>query len=545
MNLSDVNIADALGASALRVPSRVAMHVPRPKPFGGRREYEAHTYAELDAQADAIATGLLAEGLAPGDRVALLVKPSFELFALVFGLFRAGLVPVLVDPGIGRANMGACLDEARPVALIGIPAALAAARLLSWASATIRLRIAVGGRFPGAVTLSTVSSRGRGGALPTITPEQTAAIVFTSGSTGAPKGVVYTQRNFSAQVSFLQSSFAFEDGEIDVPTFPLFALFDPVLGMTTVLPAMDATRPGFVDPDEIFGPIRRFNATNLFGSPALLDRLGRSSQAPYTRLPSLRRVLSAGAPVPTAVIRRILPMLQAGVEVFTPYGATEALPVAIIGSNAVLEETAALTDRGAGVCVGKPVLGVTVALLPISDEAIERRLGSDEVPRGEVGEITVNGANVTERYLDRPDATRAAKIPGTGEGVWHRMGDLGRFDDHGRLWFCGRKAHRVVVGSETLFTDPTEGVFNTHPDVRRTALVGVRGEAILCVELEPGTTRKHAEIERELQELIMRHPSTKPIRRFLFHPSFPVDIRHNSKIFREKLAIWAAEELAS
>jgi olefin beta-lactone synthetase len=545
MDLSDVNIADALAASALRVPSRVAIHVPQPNVFGGRRAYEAHTYAELDAHADAIATGLLAEGLVEGDRVALLVKPSFELFSLVFGLFRAGLVPVLVDPGIGRANMGRCLDEAKPVALIGIPAALAAARLLSWAASTIRLRIAVGGRFPGAVTLATVASRGRGAPLPTITPDHTAAIVFTSGSTGAPKGVVYTQRNFSAQVAFLQATFAFADGEIDVPTFPLFALFDPVLGMTTVLPAMDATRPGSVDPDEIFAPIRRFDATNLFGSPALLDRLGRSSQAPYTRLPSLRRVLSAGAPVPTAVIRRIVPMLRAGVEVFTPYGATEALPVAIIGSNVVLEETAALTDRGAGVCVGKPVPGVTVALLPITDEPIERRLGGDEVPRGEVGEITVNGPNVTEVYLDRPEATRAAKIPGTGEGVWHRMGDLGRFDDHGRLWFCGRKAHRVVVGSETLFTDPTEGIFNTHPDVRRTALVGVQGEAVLCVELEAGTTRKRAEIERELQELIMQHPSTKPIRHFLFHPSFPVDIRHNSKIFREKLAIWAAEELRS
>lgn len=545
MNSDSVNIARALADAARRVPARVALHVPERKRFGGPRPYHTHTYAELDAHADAIARGLLAEGLTPGDRVALLVKPSFELFALVFGLFRAGIVPVLVDPGIGRANMGRCLDEAAPIAIIGIPAAVAASRVLGWAKRSVTRHIVVGGRFPGAITLDAIAARGAAGAwgeLPTVAPEHTAAIVFTSGSTGAPKGVLYTHRNFSAQVALLQAAFAFGDGEIDVPTFPLFALFDPALGMTTVLPFMDATRPGSVDPDEVFGPIRRFDATNLFGSPALLDRIGRSPLAPYTRLPSLRRVLSAGAPVPASVIRRIVPMLREGVEVFTPYGATESLPVAIIGSRTILEETAAETDDGAGVCVGKPVRGVTVALLPISDRPIAERVGGDEVARGEVGEIVVNGPNVTAAYLDRPEATALAKIAGKTEGVWHRMGDLGRFDDHGRLWFYGRKSHRVVGKETTYFTDPVEGVFNTHPDVRRTALVGVDGEPVLCVELEAATRRAKEDVRRELLALGAERAITRDVRRLLFHPSFPVDIRHNSKIFREKLAVWAANE---
>lgn len=547
MILDSVNIAAALADAARRSPDRVALHVPERKRFGGLRPYHTHTYAELDAEADAIARGLLAEGLTPGDRVALLVKPSYELFALVFGLFRAGIVPVLVDPGIGRANMGQCLDEASPIAIIGIPPAIVAARLLSWAARSVTRHIVVGPKLPGAITLASIAAHGRAGGwgtLPDVTPEALAAIVFTSGSTGAPKGVLYTHANFSAQVQLLQTAFSFGDGEIDVPTFPLFALFDPALGMTTVLPYMDATRPGSVDPDEIFGPIRRFDATNLFGSPALLDRIGRSPRAPYTRLPSLRRVLSAGAPVPASVIRRVVAMLREGVEVFTPYGATEALPVAIIGSRAILEETSGATDEGAGVCIGKPVRGVTVALLPISDLPIEQRLGGDEVPRGEIGEITVNGPNVTATYLDRPEATRLAKIPGKTEGVWHRMGDLGRFDDHGRLWFCGRKSHRVITGDITLFTDPTEGVFNTHPDVRRTALVGAAGKPVLCVELEAGTRRDQADVRQELLALGQKRPETAPVRTVLFHPSFPVDIRHNSKIFREKLAVWAAQELA-
>ena len=216
-------------------------------------------------------------------------------------------------------------------------------------------------------------------------------------------------------------------------------------------------------------------------------------------------------------------------------------------SRTILEETSDATDDGAGVCIGKPVRGVTVALLPISDEPIESRLGGDEVPRGEVGEITVNGPNVTATYLDRPEATRLAKINGKTEGVWHRMGDLGRFDDHGRLWFCGRKAHRVVTGETTLFTDPTEGVFNTHPDVRRTALVGVGvgvgATPVLCVELEAGTRRDREDIRQELLALAQKRAATTPVRTVLFHPSFPVDVRHNSKIFREKLAVWATQEI--
>ena len=545
MNVATEPLATALASRAAATPDRVAVHVPLRRRFGGPRDYAAYTYRDLDRRADALARGFLSAGLVPGERVAVLVKPSFDLFALVFGLFRAGLAPVLVDPGIGAAHMGKCLDEAAPVALVGIPAAVAASRALSWAARTVRLRVVTSGYFPGAASLDDIARGGASGALPDVAMADTAAIVFTSGSTGPPKGVVYTHHHFSAQVALLQAAFGFEEGEIDLPTFPLFALFDPALGMTTVLPYMDATRPGAVDPDEIFGPIRRFEVTNLFGSPALLERIGRSSLAPWTRLPSLLRVISAGAPVPASVIARIVPMLREGVEVFTPYGATEALPVALVGSTTILTETSDLTDRGAGVCIGKPVRGITVALLEVSDDAIEARFGGDEVPRGAVGEITVNGPNVTAVYLNRPEATKLAKIPGKHEGVWHRMGDLGRFDSHGRLWFYGRKSHRVVTAEGTLYTDPTEGIFNTHPDVRRTALVGVRGEAVLCIELERdrGRGRRHDELRRELLAIGAAHDVSRPVVTLLFHPGFPVDIRHNSKIVREKLAVWAANEL--
>jgi acyl-CoA synthetase (AMP-forming)/AMP-acid ligase II len=261
----------------------------------------------------------------------------------------------------------------------------------------------------------------------------------------------------------------------------------------------------------------------------------------------LRRVISAGAPVPAAVLERTARLLAAGVQVHTPYGATEALPVATIGSDEVLGETAALTAAGKGVCVGQPVAGMTVRVIRISDEPIPTWSDDLVVPPGEIGEIVVRGHVVTRSYYNRPEATALHKMadPATG-WVWHRMGDVGYIDDRGRVWFCGRKSQRVVTPRGTLFTVPCEGVFNAVPGVLRTALVGVTGggvtEPALCVEPGPGPANRAA-LLAELQARGQMFDHTRGVRHFLFHDAFPVDVRHNAKIFREKLAGWAAEQL--
>jgi acyl-CoA synthetase (AMP-forming)/AMP-acid ligase II len=314
--------------------------------------------------------------------------------------------------------------------------------------------------------------------------------------------------------------------------------------MTAVIPDMDATRPGSVDPQKIFQPIDDWGVTNMFGSPALLRRIGGAER----KLSSLRRVISAGAPVPADVIERIAKMLNPGVQVFTPYGATEALPVANIGSGEILGETRMKTAVGAGVCVGRPVDGMAVKVIRITDDAIATWSDELELPAGHIGEIVVQGPVVSAWYDNRPEATALAKIEASPQGFWHRMGDLGYFDERGRLWFCGRKTHRVLTESETLYTIPCEAVFNVHPQVFRTALVGVgpRGKArpVLCVELKPGLGAiDRDKLQRELLDLSQSQAHVRAIQTFLVHPGFPVDIRHNSKIFREKLAVWAAGRL--
>ena len=374
--------------------------------------------------------------------------------------------------------------------------------------------------------------------------DATAAVLFTSGSTGVPKGVVYTHQTFLAQVESIREMFQIEPGDVDLPTFPLFALFDPALGMTTIIPDMDPTRPAKADPKKLIAAMERFKVTTMFGSPALLNTLGRYAEAHQVKVPTLKRVLSAGAPVPAPVIRRIKGMMGAGGQLFPPYGATESLPVAYLEAQEVLEETWAQTEAGAGICVGRPVPQIRVRILPITDEPMENFDGIEDCSQGIVGEIAVHGPMVTQTYFKREASTRLAKIRDADGNVWHRMGDLGYFDASGRLWFCGRKSHRVQLTPDTtLYTTQVEALFNTHPDVFRTALVGL-GQAphqkpALCVELEKKTTQPWPQIEAALRDTARQHAKAQAIEHFLVHPGFPVDIRHNAKIGRPQLAQWA------
>jgi acyl-coenzyme A synthetase/AMP-(fatty) acid ligase len=374
--------------------------------------------------------------------------------------------------------------------------------------------------------------------------------LYTSGSTGPPKGVIYRHSNFAAQIEAIRNLVHIEPGEIDLPTFAPFALFDPALGMTSLIPEMDPTRPGSVDPRRILQPAERFGATNLFGSPALLETVGRYGVLHGVKLSTLRRVVSAGAPVSAETMARFLELLPDDAEIHTPYGATECLPVSCISSREVLGETAALTDAGAGVCVGAPVPSIEVRILAIDDGPIEKWAPALELGVGQIGEIVVRGPQATAAYLNRPEATALAKIsdPEVPEGFWHRMGDTGYLDAHGRLWYCGRKADRVERPGETLHSIPVEAVFDTHESVLRTALVGVPGiietVPVLCVELLEGVPNSASRtIADELRTIGARFSHTRCISHVLFHPRFPVDIRHNAKIGRPALARWATRQL--
>lgn len=544
------NIAQALHDMAGRVPFRRAIIFPAGRDKQERARYIQFSFQQLNQLCDGYAHGLSGYGIQQGDRVLMMVRPGVELVGIAFALFKIGAVPVLIDPGMGRKPFLQCVAETEPTAFIGIPLAHALRVLFPKPFKTVKRYVTVGRRwFWGGATLAELyKARSEPFPIAPTTTESEAAIAFTSGSTGIPKGVVYLQGMLQAQIEFLRSEVGIAEGEVDLPGLPIFALFNPALGVTTVVPDMDPRHPAKLNPAYLVEAIQTHGVTTSFGSPTIWRIVSDYCQEQEIKLPSLKRILMAGAPVPPWLIESYTRILTDG-QVYTPFGATEALPITNISGSEILAETAQLTQQGWGVCVGRPLQGLAVRIIPVGDEPITRWEESLILPPGELGEIVVKGPVVTRLYLNRPEQTALAKIQDT-DGVWHRMGDLGYFDKKGRLWMCGRKSHRVETQAGLMLPVPCEAIFNTHPEVTRTALVGVgkygQQRPVLVVEMKSGRVPSSKDKQRLIGELLTlgeKYEHTQPIRDILFYPSFPVDVRHNVKIQREKLAAWAARQL--
>jgi acyl-CoA synthetase (AMP-forming)/AMP-acid ligase II len=537
---SSENIAARLSHFAGEMPDKPAVVQCR-RGRDGVMAYDRITFGELDRQSDQLAKALV-----------LMVPPGLEFFCLTFALFKAGAILVLIDPGMGRSRIFDCLQEIDPDGFVGIPLVQFVRSISRSRFPNARLNVTVGRRWlwGGATFQQLLSEDVSGIELPNVSGGDSAAIIFTSGSTGPPKGVLYEHGMFNAQVELLQQFFDVQPGEVDLAAFPLFALFDAGMGVTSVIPDMNPTRPADVEPENILDPIRDFKITQAFGSPALWNRVGKYCVARSISIPHLKRITSAGAPLPLPILKRMHSVLQEpDAEMYAPYGATESLPIACIAGRELLGEVEQRTAAGAGTCVGRIFPGMEVRIIPVTDAPIAHPSEMQSVPAGEVGEICVRGPVVTHEYFHRPEATRRAKI-GSEEELWHRMGDVGYFDEEGLLWFCGRKAHIVWTAQGPLYTEQFEPRFNVHERVYRTALVGV-GETghqipVIVVEPEPGhlpqTGSERLSFIAELKQC-NDDPDGMAIDHFLFHPSLPVDIRHNVKIQREELAVWAAEQL--
>ena len=557
------NVASLLSAMARQRPDAVAVVEPDGRDAQGRRRYRQVTFGQLDGDSDRIAHGLRRLGVAPGLRLALLVRPGIDFVSLVFALFKSGAVTILIDPGMGRCNLIDCLAEADPEGFVAIPSAHAVRTVLRRRFRRARLNVTVGRRwFWGGTTLADLRRSPPDGKLPRVGGDDPAAIIFTTGSTGPPKGVLFSHANFVSQAGQIQQRYDIRPGEVDVPCFPLFGLFNCAMGVTAVIPDMDPSRPAQVDPVNIIEAVRDWQATQMFGSPAVLERVGEYCDACGENMPTLRRVLSAGAPVRAESLARMKNCIHPDGDVHTPYGATESLPVASISASEVLGDgeagendvdssgTAARTARGAGVCVGRRFPRVRWKVIRIVDGPIAAIDDVEELPEGEIGELIVHGRMVTRRYVTRTTTNAVAKIA-DGADVWHRIGDSGYLDEQDRFWFCGRVAHRVLTADGPMYPVRCEAIFNRHPRVRRSALVGVglpgRQRPVMVVEPNDGrlpTGRADRDILLyELRQLGAACPLTEGIDDFLLHPSFPVDIRHNAKIFREKLAVWAEKRL--
>lgn len=542
------NISFGLKKTQEKYPCKRAVVCPAGRDKNGRVKYTQMTFSQLETQSNRLAFGLERIGITRGTRTILMVTPGMEFFITIFAMFKTGAVPVVVDPGMGIDRMLQCFQQGSPKAFIGIEKAHLLRKFKPGFFKSVKQWVTVGRRwFWGGYTLDQLF-------IDTDDPypyartkrDETAAIVFTTGSTGPAKGVVYTHGNFDAQLKQIQEHFLIEPEEIDLPTFPLFALFDPILGMTAVIPDMDPTKPAFVNPEKIIEAIDDHGVTNMFASPALLNRVGEFGRKNRIKLPSLRRVVSAGAPVTPDNIEQFSYMLSDHAQIHTPYGATEAVPIISIGSNEILAETRRLSEKGFGICIGRPICDTKIEIIKICDDPITQMRDKLKMPENQAGEIIVQADLVTEHYFNNQEADMLSKIPEINGKIWHRMGDLGWKDSKGRIWFCGRKNHRVTTRDTTLFTIPVEAIFNNHEKVFRSALAGAGAKEMQtpvlfvepCVKID-----NKKEFLNELLDIARSNPLTADIEHVFIEKDFPVDIRHNSKIFREKLANRAKQKL--
>ena len=568
MSAANANIARHLGLMAVAQPEACALKVPRGRTRRGEIDYLALTFGELDAEVGAWHGRLARAGLQPGDRALVMVPPGLPLIASVFALFSLGAVPVVIDPGMGLKNFLTCVARSRPRVLVGVIFARLLSRICRDAFRSVGVRVAARGSLTARLTAPTPGAPATGPAALAMRPGDLAAILFTSGSTGAPKGVCYEHGMFAAQVRLIRDAYGITPGEVDLPLLPIFALFNPALGMTTIVPEIDPRRPAEVDPAKIVQAIRQENVTNSFGSPTLWQKIGEHCRAQNLTLPSLRRVLCAGAPVPATMWQSSSVFLPNG-RLHSPYGATEALPVSTVSSEEIAGGAGAGAEPAKGACLGRPLPEIEVKVISITDAPIATLHEARELAGGDVGEIIVRGPVVTRTYDRLPEATALAKIPiasftdprpaaaagrdsGAGEmaeaipapavAVWHRMGDCGYVDASGCLWFCGRKAERVETAHGTMHTEPCERVFRQHPRAARCALLALgerpQQHPAIVVETTVKDSAEARHLARELRALGLQHEHTAAIKIFFFHPKFPVDVRHNAKIHRLALAKW-------
>ncbi|MEI6231664.1 MAG: fatty acid CoA ligase family protein [Planctomycetota bacterium] len=530
------NIAQFLPEMARTAPNRDAIICAHAPDGFGRTKL---TFSELNSECDALAWGLSEAGIGPGSRVLLGVRPGLEFVALTFAVFKIGAVPVLIDPGMGRTNLLHCVARAKPEAMIAIPAAHALRALTGHAAFdTVRVAVTVGRRwFWGGPTLAKIRASGlkRGPyKIADTTTESPAAILFTSGGTGPPKGVCYEHGMFGAQVEAIRSHFNIEPGEIDLPAFPLFALFSTALGTTCVIPDMNPSRPATCDPDKLIDAIQSRAVTYSFGSPAIWKRVGPRCIERGVTLPNLKRIMMAGAPVRGDVLAPFATILSKDADVFIPYGATEALPVSSMRGSEVLNETWALTRQGRGHCVGKPLPSMTVRV--VNYDAAK---SITPLTPNTIGEIIVSGPVVTKEYFEMPEATAAAKIIDDTGRLWHRMGDMGYLDETGRIWFCGRLAHRVTAANGSVFYSVcceaiVEEFLRAKMGIEARAALIKTSSSNPALALEWHVKRRAAGVEQEIVKHWKLEPLGQHVDRVEFYRKpFPVDVRHNAKIDRE------------
>ncbi len=537
-----MNIAHRIAETSKRIPEKKSV-VFSARQSDGTYKYPFYTFKEFEERSNQFAHKLTKAGIGPGTRTLLFVKPCLDFSVITFALFKIGAIPVLIDPGMGIKNLLASIKQVRPEAMVSIGLVHWIRRLKPSYFKDIKVKVSlqkVG--FSTTYIYDGLEKEDKTFPIYPAKDSDYSAILFTSGGTGIPKGVLYTHGILNAQTDALQKMFSLDESQCDLPGFPLFALFTLAMGMTSVVPDMDPTKPAKCDPYKIVKNICDNHITFVAGSPSIWEKVGKYCVEKNLKLPTVKQVVMFGAPVRAEIHEMYKKILTIG-DTYTPYGATESLPISLISGTEILNGKSALTNTGAGTCIGKAVPGIEIKIIAASDIPAS---GFLEMETGQIGEIIVSGLQVTSGYFDMKEEDLKAKITVNGK-LWHRVGDIGYLDENQNLWFLGRKTHRVKVDeSTTHYSIRVEAIFNQHPEIKRTALIQILKDnhvtPALAIERHDGQTLLSDTFKAQLEALALSSPYTCMINDFFMHPSFPVDVRHNIKIDRTKLSKWALQQ---
>lgn len=470
--------------------------------------YSHYTFGEQSFRVKQYGAYFKKQGIKKGDRVLVFVKPNLDFSTLIFSLFEIGAVVVLIDPGMGIKKLLGAIKDSKPSYLVAIPLVHLIKFFIGAPFKTIKKSFNSNNIKLSQEILNEESNVGQ---------DDLAAILFTSGGTGKPKGVLYPHKVFLEQTKMLKEAYGLTPDDIDMPGFPLFGLFTLCMGMTSVIPDMNPSKPSKAGPEKLITMIRDQKITFAAGSPAIWGKVSSYALGNSIKLDSLKYVVMFGAPISYKIHEEFKKILPFG-STYTPYGATECLPVTnVTGDEVLLRKSDILGGRG--VYVGKPVNGVEVVIYK--------------------NEVLVHSPSMTLGYFGDEVKSRDSKIV-LEEKLYHRMGDAGYLDSEGGLYFLGRMAHIVSYKEKTYYPISVEAIFNQHKKVKRSALISLRtGEPGIVIERFDSKSIIEDDFLHELKELALSNKLTKEIQNFYAYPSFPVDVRHNIKIDRKKLGEWA------
>jgi len=516
-----------------------------------------------------IAAGLSRVGVKKGDRVSLLIQPGADLTAVLYACLRLGAVVVVADAGLGLRGLTRAVRGSWPDHVIGAAPGLMAARALGWPGqkiSTVRFPEVTGRALGISHTLADIIELGVDEELPEPpTPDDIAAVLFTSGSTGPAKGVVYTHDQLSAVAETLSEQYGIGVGTGLVAGFAPFALLGPALGARSVTPDMIVTSPKTLTARAVADAVSAVDATVLFLSPAAVANVvataGELTGADRDALGSVERFLSAGAPVSEALLSAISALMP-NASAHTPYGMTEGLLLTDItldgiraASADVAAELAADFAAGAasrsgagtagGTAVGGVCVGIPAATARVRIAALDANAEATGVPSstpGVTGEIVVSAPHIKDHY-DRLWLTdRMSKRGGPAGERWHRTGDVGHLDSAGRLWVEGRLPHVLVTAAGIVTPVAPEIRIEGLDRVSRAAIAGVgpRGTQQVVAIVETSPPARRVSLADEALAAAVRGIAGVDVSAVLVVPHLPTDIRHNSKIDRVRLSTWAA-----